>query len=195
MTMFPDLGNSGARDINPDYLTKISPTGEGHVNRYRKSLHPRWVIRLSWNSLTPAQAQAVDDHVLAHAAAFAAFDWFEWTPAGVEPAYWLWVPIAKGDGGTTAFTLPARNVTDLALFTGTGTATTPLTIANGAGAQGETVVQLQTAPPAGHWLWGNFRGERRFTVTFADDSQPLTRHLETGLYAFETLLITEKRLR
>jgi hypothetical protein len=183
---FPDLGDPSAREILPLYVVETSALAEGAATRYRRTLFPRWSIALAWTMLDQDARDLVDNHVLAHADARLPFYWFD----GLSDFH-LWVPVGLGDGVETEFVLPGCEVSDLALYSGAGSAVTA-TLSAGTGPEGEDVVTASAPITEGHWLWANFAGKRRYTVRFAADGQEPSRHLETGLWSFATRLVSVK---
>lgn len=191
--MFPDI-IGGKRDLHPALMgNKSRPLGENRTVRYRKQLHPRWPISLAWNLLSQTEADQIDAHVLATAAALTPFGWFDW-----RPLHWSWVLVAATGTGSAGsyYALPFMYQSDqstLEYFSGAGTALTIADYSSGGGPDGnQPLAQFTTAVAAGLPIWMNGTFRRRFDVTFERDDQPLTRELETGYYSFASRLMTVK---
>jgi hypothetical protein len=186
MSAFPDLIGEQLK-FRPNFVTRLLPLGELHRQRHRKFLRPRFDFDIAFQLLQPSDALSIDNHVLSQVGSGIAFDWFFW-----RVFHWLWVPIGTGDGSTTAFTIPAKTVSNLEVFTGTGTPATVSLLSPGTGPLGEDVATLSAAPISGVSVWGNFSGRRRFRVTYDDDFQPLTRLADTGYFTFQSRLVQAK---
>lgn len=186
MSAFPDVIGERLR-FRPNYVTRLLRMGENHRQRHRKFLRPRHAFDLGFDFLQPSDAQSIDAHVLAQLGAGAQFDWFFWTVF-----HWLWVPVGTGNGSATVFTIPGKTVSNLQVFTGTGTSVGVSSLSVGTGPLGEDVATLASAPANGVAVWANFSGRRRFKVTYESDLQPLTRLAETGYFTFQTRLIQAK---
>lgn len=183
--LFPDLIGT-RRSFAPLFSAASTGLGESYAQFYRKALFPRWEISVAYEHLTTAERQAIADHNLAVEGATTEFDWCDWRTRA-----WFWVPIAKGDGTTTVFDLPGKELSDAAFFTGAGTSATG-TIAEGAGADGRARVTV-TAPVTNNtWLWLNARMKRYFTVRHARTPDKLTRDLESGLWMWRATFLQVK---
>jgi hypothetical protein len=182
MSAFPDLIGDGL-EIAPALTVITQSMGENHFVRYRKWLRPRYAFALSYSLLEAADARTLADHVMTQGGAAFPFDWFCWMSM-----HWLWVPVGTATAGQTTFTIPGKETSEHEFFTGSNTPATGFTISAGAGSQGEDRVVFSASVAAGAVLWMNFRGRRRFTVTYETDEQPMPRNADGGFYTFNTRL-------
>lgn len=186
MAFFPDIVGSRRR-IVPNYYTQVSEAGQQHRWRYRKALKPRFEIDLGWALLTSSEMQQIDDFVRSMSGAASAFDWWDW-----KTFHWIFLPVGTGDGSTSVFTLPAKSVSDLEVYVAGTLKTEPThyTKSSGTGANGEDQITFTAGniPASGTAIWCHALCKRKFTVTFAEDDQALSRILDiqTGRYDYAT---------
>jgi hypothetical protein len=184
--LFPDVIGEQL-SFRPFFQTVQTKKGESTVQRYRKFIRPRYYFDLGFEFLAESDALALESQVLAVAGAAGNFDWFFWTSF-----HWIWVPLGTGNGVQTVYTIPGKVTADNQFFTGSGTLVTG-SVAAGTGGQGEDVATLSAAPAAGAPVWTNFTGRRRFTASFQNDDQPVTRMLDPdGNYILRTSIISVK---
>jgi hypothetical protein len=94
---------------------------------------------------------------------FTAFD-FEQYQAG-SPGYRPADPLGTGDGSTTTFTIPAKEVGGVIVYDNAGVVAFPAgySISVGTGAQGEDRIVFAVAPVTAHVLTIAYLGRRRYT--------------------------------
>lgn len=173
----------------------VHKRGGPQFTSFRKFRRPRYVFELAWNLLSKSQAFTIDAHVRAQCSTLFSFQWFDW-----YPWWWRSVLVGTGDGATTQWVLPAKDVTDVTIFVGgatSGGGTDRVLVGNNLshriGPNVEDAVNLFRPPAEGRPIWAYFRGRRRFEVRYANDlDQPLTRDLETGLYNVALKLVQMK---
>lgn len=180
MALFPDIIGS-RREITPVIPTVSTQLAENRVVRYRKAIRARYAFSLAWTLLTPTEARQIDDHVIAHGGAYAAFDWFDW-----GAFHWLWVPVGAGAGVSTVYDIDGKESSEHEFFYGSSATAVSGTVSYGTGTNGCDQVTLNV--PSGEQIWCNARMRRLFNVTFEDDDQPFTREISTGHYSFATRL-------
>jgi hypothetical protein len=186
MSAFPDIiGAPSGYSRKPMFSTGLSPMGANHVVRYRKWLRERFTINLSWDSLTPDEAQTVEDFFLSTSGGAYSFDWYDW-----KPQHWRSVPVATGDGMTVSFNLPCKASTDQQFYV--GTLQVSGTVSHGTGADGADRVTLTAPPAAGASLTVDFYGRRKFTVRLAGEAPALVSHPSTGRFGLSLTLHSVK---
>jgi len=174
----------------------VHSRGAPQFTGFRKFRRPRFTFDLAWTQLEKPIAQEIDRHVRAQLATVFPFDWFDW-----YSWWWQSVLVGVGNGVTVQWVLPAKDVTDVTIYTGGAT------LAGGAndrqliggnieyriGPNLEDGVTLFSPPPAGRPIWAYFRGRRRWNVTIESDlQQALSRDLDTGLYSVPMRIIQTK---
>ncbi len=104
----------------------------------------QFYAKATWNTLTRAQYDQLEDHWQSFAAtAFHLYDFFLHKQRGVY--------VATADGTTTIYTLPAKNVVSPVIKHNNVTATSQPSLTVGTGGEGEDRIQYTTAtkPAAG----------------------------------------------
>jgi len=184
-----------ARDVMPDRVVIKSDLSENAYVRYAQQLRQRERITLVYDTsmLTPAQMLLVDAHILSAAGASKEFDWFDWITDDDQ----FYVPIpekdsspGKGDGSTTAFTLPVVGGSGVTFFVNGASVTGSLSA--GTGPDSRDVFTCDAAPGLDTFLTCSFTGQRVWRVRYVNDDQPLMRDLQTGYYRFTAELSVVK---
>lgn len=201
MSAFPDLtpallGVGNRYRVSLVFGPKsIHARGGAQFTAFRKFRRPRYVFDIAWTQLELPLARQINAHVRDHVATFYSFDWFDW-----YPWWWRSVFVGVGDGATTRWVLPGKEITDATIYVGgstIGSASDRQLIGGnlvaGVGPNLETAVDLFAPPPAGRPVWAYFFGRRRWTARVDDDmQQEFVRDLETGRYSVGMRLVQEK---
>ncbi|HEX8851270.1 MAG TPA: hypothetical protein VF761_17220 [Gemmatimonadaceae bacterium] len=201
MSAFPDI-TPASMNVGSRYRAvplwgprSVLSRGGAQFTAFRKFRRPRYAFELAWTHLELATAREIAQHITDQHVTLLPFDWFDW-----YPFWWRSVFVGIGDGATTQWVLPAKDVTDVTIYVGGATSAggTDRTFIGGnqlfrIGPNFEDGVSLFAPPALGRPIWAYFRGRRRWNVTIEADMQgAMTRDLETGTYAVSMRLMQTK---
>lgn len=175
--MFPDIPPTGDYSWSPVAFDQRETAADGSTQI--SVPHPKIQRRFTanWEVLELAELWQIYTHWAANRSnAFTLFD-FWYLP-------WTDVAVGTGDGATTTFTLPAKEVTGIVVkvagvVQGGGT----YTLSAGTGAEGEDRILFNVAPANGAAItYSATRARARFTVLYATPELRDMRNVEADIW-------------
>ena len=158
---FPGLPPGTIRQV--DFKTVISELERGREFRRRKWVFPKRSFRLKYSYLTKEQADTLWNFFIRHQGAYRPFlfrfPYKSWNYGEF---------VAKGDGETKQFDLPATDVSEITVYI--DGVPSHFSLLPGVGDGGKDRIEFPDPPPAGSTITADFYGYLMITARFAEDS-------------------------
>lgn len=149
--------------IEPEWRTLVSEFDNGSEQRRQKWTYAKYNLRLSYYGQPSSAVANLYEFYMARKGAYEAFTFFD--PLGASSHDGLY--IGTGDGATTAFDIPGRQISSLTVYrNGTTIATT---VSTAAGTDGRDSLRFGTAPTSTEILTCDFTGTLAVRCRFAED--------------------------
>lgn len=149
--------------IEPEWRTLVTEFDSGEEQRRKKWTYSHYNIRLSYYGLETSAVNNLYEFYMARQGAYEAFSFFD--PLGASTHTGLYV--GTGDGATTAFDLPGKQITSKAVYVnGTTIATT---VSTAGGTDGVDSLRFSVAPTSTQVITCDFVGTLRVRCRFAED--------------------------
>jgi uncharacterized protein (TIGR02217 family) len=149
--------------IEPEWRTIVTEFDSGEEQRRKKWTYSHYNIRLSYYGLLSSAVGNLYEFYQARQGAYEAFSFFD--PLGASTHKGLYV--GTGDGATTAFDLPGRQIASRTVYrNGTTIATT---VSTAAGTDGVDSLRFSTPPTSTQVLTCDIVGTLRVRCRFAED--------------------------
>lgn len=164
MAVYPESPNpTFPYVIEPEWRTIVTEFDSGDEQRRAKWTYAHYNIRLSYYGLNSSAVANLYEFYMARKGAYEAFTFFD--PLGASSHDGLY--IGTGDGATTAFDIPGKQITGLAVYrNGTTIATT---VSTAAGTDGRDSLRFGTPPTSTQVLTCDFVGTLAVRCRFAED--------------------------
>jgi hypothetical protein len=162
--------------IEPEWKTIVTEFDSGAEQRRQKWTYAKYNIRLSYYGQPTTSISNLFEFYAARKGSYEAFTFFD--PLGASSHDGLY--IGTGDGATTAFDIPGRQVTSLIVYrNGTTIATT---VSTAGGTDGRDSLRFGTAPTSTQVLTCDFTGTLAVRCRFAEDRLSKT-NFERALFS------------
>jgi uncharacterized protein (TIGR02217 family) len=149
--------------IEPEWRTLVTEFDSGEEQRRSKWTYAHYNIRLSYYGLASSAVGNLYEFYMARKGASEAFSFFD--PLGASTHTGLYV--GTGDGATTAFNLPGRQMASKTVYI--NGATVASTVSTAAGLDGSDSLLFGVAPTSTQVLTCDFVGTLRVRCRFAED--------------------------
>jgi hypothetical protein len=149
--------------IEPEWRTIVTEFDSGAEQRRQKWTYAHYNISLNYYGQPSTSISHLFEFYAARRGAYEAFTFYD--PLGASSHDNLY--IGTGDGATTAFDIPGRQISGLVVYrNGTTIATT---VSTAAGTDGRDSLRFGTAPTSTQVLTCDFVGTLAVRCRFADD--------------------------
>ncbi len=172
MALYPTYSSipySNPRILSPVTKTLISQfDDQGAEQRRRIWLYNKWDVTLNYDNITKADASTLYQFFINRDGQFITFHWID----GFEDTY-VKQYYATGDGSTTAFDLPADDISSYTMYGdsapyGEGSDYT----VSGTGSDGGNRINFIEAPATGIRLTTDFTGKLKVRCRFQENTMP-----------------------
>lgn len=173
MALFPEYDQIGylpGIEITPRFSTSVSTLSGGQEKRRAKFTFPLYDLKVSYDTLTLAEARTIWQFYKDRSGAYGSFYFYLPYSDTYEGEY-----VGTGDGVETTFDVPGNGISSYTVKIDgvTQTDTADYNISDGTGVEGADQVIFTAAPSLGEQITIDFTGYYRFKVRFKEDNLPL----------------------